>query len=467
MDKSALTQIRKGLWEIPRSYRPDMRMAARIYANDALLDAMLGDRSLEQLVNVATLPGIVGYALAMPDAHEGYGFPVGGVAAFDAGEGIVSPGGIGYDINCGVRLLRANVSIQDIRPHLRKLGHTLYKAIPSGLGGSGPLPLSTRELDRVLSAGVIRLGELGYAQPEDLRHIESGGHLNEADPAQVSDHAKQRGADQLGTMGSGNHFVEVGYVERVFDTDAARKMGLTEGQVTVLIHSGSRGLGHQVATDYIRSMMDTLVQYGLSLPDRELSCAPIGSPEGGAYLAAMSAAANFAWANRQMITWEVRGAWQTVMGAQGGNLSILYDVAHNIAKRETCTIDGKPRDVVVHRKGATRAFPDQPVLIPGSMGTASYVLLGQEGALRESFGSSCHGAGRRMSRTKAKKLFPAHELRESLENQGIYVDTGSLRDLPEEAPDAYKDVDSVVDVVHAAGIAKKVARLRPAVVIKG
>ncbi|MFI5399601.1 MAG: RtcB family protein [SAR324 cluster bacterium] len=467
MDKASLTRIHEGLWELPRSYRADMRVPARVYADETLLEAMCGDRSLDQLVNVATLPGIVGYALAMPDAHEGYGFPVGGVAAFDAQDGIISPGGIGYDINCGVRLLRSTVSIQDLRPHLRKLGHTLYRSVPSGLGGGGPLTLTGAELDRVLRGGVNRLAELGYAEAEDIRHIESGGVLSDAEPGQVSDNAKRRGADQLGTMGSGNHFVEVGYVERVYDRPAAQSMGLIEGQVTVLIHTGSRGLGHQVATDHIRIMMQTLAQYGLSLPDRELACAPVRSPEGRAYFGAMAAGANFAWANRQLITWEVRNAWQEVLGVPGGTLSVVYDVAHNIAKPETHTVAGNPRDVMVHRKGATRSFPDQPVLIPGSMGTASYVLLGQPGALTETFGSTCHGAGRRMSRTRAKKQFPARELHDRLEEQGIVVDTKSLRDLPEEAPEAYKDVDAVVRVVDMAGIAKKVARLRPAAVIKG
>jgi len=467
VDKALLTQIREGLWELPRGFRADMRVPARVYADETLLEAMCGDRSLDQLVNVATLPGIVGYALAMPDAHEGYGFPVGGVAAFDAQDGIVSPGGIGYDINCGVRLLRSSLTIQDLRPRLRDLGHTLYRTVPSGLGGGGALSLTGREMDRVLRGGVGRMAELGYAEAEDGPNIESGGVLNAAEPDHVSDNAKRRGADQLGTMGSGNHFVEVGYVERVFDAAAARRLGLSEGQVTVLIHTGSRGLGHQIATDHIRIMMQTLAGHGLSLPDRELACAPVRSPEGQAYLGAMAAGANFAWANRQLITWEVRNAWRQELGAAGGALEVVYDVAHNIAKAETHTVDGNPRDVIVHRKGATRCFPDQPVLIPGSMGTASYVLLGQPGALTETFGSTCHGAGRRMSRTRAKKQINSRELRDRLEEQGIVIDTKSLRDLPEEAPEAYKDVDAVVQVVHRAGLANMVARLRPAAVIKG
>jgi tRNA-splicing ligase RtcB len=327
--------------------------------------------------------------------------------------------------------------------------------------------LAGKDLDRVLAHGARRMLELGYALPADLKCIESGGVLDGAEPALVSEEAKRRGSDQLGTMGSGNHFVEVGYVERVYDAAAAQTMGLLEGQVTVLIHTGSRGLGHQIATDHIRTMMQTLAQHGLNLPDRELACAPVRSAEGRAYLGAMAAGANFAWANRQMITWEVRNAWQEVLGAAGGALAVVYDVAHNIAKAETHTIGGTARDVIVHRKGATRSFPDQPVLIPGSMGTASYVLLGQPGALTETFGSSCHGAGRRMSRTRARKQFPARELHDQLEGLGIVVDTKSLRDLPEEAPEAYKDVDAVVEVVHRAGIAKKVARLRPAAVVKG
>ena len=467
IDKSRIAKIEDFLWEIPRDFRADMRVPARIYADESMLDDIRRDRSLEQLVNVATLPGIVGYALAMPDAHEGYGFPVGGVAAFDAADGVISPGGIGYDINCGVRLLRSEVLLNDIRPHLRALGSAIFREVPSGLGGGSAYPLHGKALDAVLSGGARRIAELGFAEGGDLGRIESGGALAEAEPRLVSDSAKRRGGDQLGTMGAGNHFVEVGMVESVFDPEAARQLGLFQGQVTVLIHTGSRGLGHQIATDYIRRMIQGPHAGQIRLPDRELACAPFASPEGQEYFAAMAAGANFAWANRQMITWEVRNVWRTVLGAQAGQLSLVYDVAHNIAKLEEYRVGGAERKVIVHRKGATRAFPDQPVLIPGSMGTHSYVLLGQRGSLAQSFGSCCHGAGRRMSRTAARKRIDAADLRERLERLEIHVESGSRRGFVEEAPDAYKDVDAVVEVVHRAEIARKVARLRPVVVIKG
>lgn len=444
-----------------------MLVPARIYATSEMLDAIITDKSLEQLVNVATLRGIKDYALAMPDIHEGYGFPVGGIAAFDTKEGIISPGGIGYDINCGVRLLRSLKTLREIKPYLEDLGREIFKEVPSGVGRGGRLNLKGKEFDAVLKNGAKMIIEFGYGEKEDLEHIESGGMLDSAAPEYVSDHAKNRGRDQVGTMGAGNHFVEVGEVETVFDEDEAKKLNLFKGQITVLIHTGSRGLGHQIATDYIQRMMRAMPKYGIELPDRELACAPFESNEGQHYWQAMSAGANFAWANRQMITWEVRQAWETVLGQAGGSLGVVYDVAHNIAKVEQYGTRDKRQDLLVHRKGATRAFPDQPVLIPGSMGTHSYVLVGQEKSLTHSFGSTCHGAGRRMSRMKAKKQVDSRELRERLQKMGIVVRAGSIRGLVEEAPEAYKNVDEVVDVIHQAGIAKKVVRLKPVAVIKG
>ncbi len=468
---SKLKKIEEYLWEIPKSYRPSapwrMRVPARIYATRTMLEDISEDKSLEQLMNVATLPGIVGWALAMPDVHEGYGFPVGGVAAFDFEKGIISPGGIGYDINCGVRLLLTKWTRDEILPYIKDLGRTIFAEVPSGVGRGGRLKLTKKDFDDVLLRGAKHLHERGYATDDDLAHIESGGCLIEADPACVSERARARGIDQLGTIGAGNHFVEVEYISEVYDAREAKKLGLSKDRVCILIHTGSRGLGHQVATDYIREMNLAMPRYGIELPDRELACAPFQSPEGQAYWKAMSAAANFAWANRQLITWEVRKAWQRVTGERGDSLTLLYDVAHNIAKIEEHTIGRQKKKVVVHRKGATRAFPGQPVIIPGSMGTGSCVLLGQEGAMKQSFGSSCHGAGRRMSRHRASKEIGAKELRAQLEAQGIVVNAGSRRGLTEEAPFAYKDLEEVVNVVEAAGIAKKVARLRPLAVIKG
>jgi tRNA-splicing ligase RtcB len=478
--KEQLRRLSEVVWEIPRETRADMRVPARVYATEELLEQILQDRSIEQLLNVATLPGIQQAALVMPDVHEGYGFPIGGIAAMDLEEGVISPGGIGYDINCGVRLLVSELNFSEVEPRLEQLAKELYRAVPSGVGKGGQLKLSIRELDRVLEYGVQwALGE-GYAEEADLEYIESRGRLLDADADAVSREAKERGRDQLGTMGAGNHFVEVDIVDKIFDEGIAEVLGLFPKQVVVLIHTGSRGLGHQVATDYIRTMLSALPRYGIRLPDRELACAPINSPEGKRYFAAMCAAANFAWTNRQLITWEIRQAWREVFGAAGGRLRVLYDVAHNTAKLEQHTIDGTVRRVLVHRKGATRAFPPehpetpapyrrvgQPVLIPGSMGTASYVLVGLPGSMEQTFGSTCHGAGRRMSRHAAKRQVEAEALKRELRSRGIVVQAGSVRGLVEEAPVAYKDVESVVDVVHRAGIARKVVRLRPIAVVKG
>lgn len=464
---SKLRQITPILWEIPKSFRSDMRVPAQIYANSAMLEEISRDRSLEQLVNVSTLPGIQKCALAMPDVHEGYGFPIGGVAAFGTKDGIISPGSIGYDINCGVRLLRTDINKSEAEPYLRDLGRTIFAKVPSGVGRGGRLTLVGNDLDAVLLGGAGRICELGYGNEDDIAHIESNGKLPGADPALVSEHAKARGKDQLGTMGAGNHFVEVGYVEKIFDQTAAEKFNLSQDQITVLIHTGSRGLGHQVATDYIRLMNRVMSGYGITLPDRELACAPFSSKEGQEYFGAMQAAANFAWANRQLITFEVREAFKRVLSGKAPELPIIYDVAHNLAKVEEHEIDGVRKEVIVHRKGATRAFPNQPVFIPGSMGTASYVLLGARLSLVQSFGSSCHGAGRRMSRAQARKQVSAADLRKELGAQGIIINAGSKRGLVEEAPLAYKDIDDVVNIIHGAGIAKKIVRLRPLAVIKG
>jgi tRNA-splicing ligase RtcB len=463
------------LYEIPTGTRPDMRVPARVYADAGLWQQIGRDRSLEQLLNVATLPGIVGFAYAMPDAHEGYGFPVGGVAAFRTSDGVISPGGVGYDINCGVRLLATDLVARDVRPKLEALVHDLSRTIPAGAGRGGPLTFSINELDQLLERGSRFLAERGLATEEDVAFTEAQGGLSAADPEAVSVRAKQRGHDQVGTLGSGNHFIEVQAVDEVFDAAAAGSYGLFAGQLVVLIHTGSRGLGHQVCTDYVREMDRVMPRYGIQLPDRQLACAPYGSEEGRRYFGAMCAAANFAWANRQGITHYVRQVFARAFGARGA-MRVVYDVAHNIAKVEP--YGGE--DLCVHRKGATRAFgpgnPEtpapyraagQPVFIPGSMGTASYVLAGNDAALELSFGSTCHGAGRAMSRTAAKRAKSGHDVRRELEEQGIVVRCPGAAELAEEQPAAYKDVERVVDVVHHAGLARKVARLRPLGVVKG
>lgn len=474
-EPSDLRQIDETLFEIPPGTRPggdhEMRVPARVFTRKELLEDITDDRSLDQLANVACMPGIVGWALAMPDAHEGYGFPVGGVAAFDTEDGVISPGGIGYDINCGVRLLRADVPLNEVKEKLEDVGRTMFEYVPTGVGRSGPLTLSNDEMDAVLRLGAGQMIDMGHGREDDLQNIESGGCFEDADPSLVSGNAKSRGMDQVGTIGGGNHFVEAGYIDRIFDEEAAADIGIAEGDVTVLIHTGSRGLGHQVATDWIKTMNGVMSDYDIDLPDRELACAPFSSTEGREYFGAMKAAANYAWANRQMVTEEVREAFGRVFARgddeQAPDLQVVYDVAHNIAKVESYEVDGRDREVVVHRKGATRAFPGQPVLIPGSMGTASYVLQGDDGSMTKSFGSSCHGAGRRMSRTQARKETSAAIVRDELKEQGIVINASSNKGISEEAPLAYKDVDDVVNVVHEAGIARKVARLRPLAVIKG
>jgi tRNA-splicing ligase RtcB len=477
------------LWEIPSTAREGMRVPARLFADPVLLAAIEHDRSLEQLVNVATLPGIVEAALAMPDIHQGYGFPVGGVAATEAPDGVVSPGGVGYDINCGVRLLALPIGVADLGDRRRPLVHEFSRQVPVGAGGRGSREgVRGASLERVLELGPrALLDSLGMGSEEDVELTESGGCLEGADPQAVSARAKERGSGQIGTLGSGNHFLELQRVDRVYDVDAARAYGLSDGQVTVLIHSGSRGLGHQVCTDFVKRMDARLAHYRIELPDRQLSCAPVTSPEGQSYLGAMAAAANFAWANRAAIADRARNAINAVLGADvARGTRQVYDVAHNVAKLERHRApqagpgDSEGRILCVHRKGATRALPPghpelpdayqsvgQPVFIPGSMGTASFVLAGRQRSLELSFGTTCHGAGRRLSRTAVRKQIEGGALRRRLEQQGIAVRALSSRGLAEEAPEAYKDVERVVDVVQAAGLAAKVVRLRPIGVIKG
>jgi len=466
MSKMQLEKIDDYRWLIPRTYKAGMLTDAVIYASERLLQAIRQDQSLEQAANIAMLPGIVGRALAMPDIHQGYGFPIGGVAAVDEEHGVVSPGGVGFDINCGVRLLSSTLMVKEVKPKLRDLVHQLFRDIPSGTGQSSRLKLSDTDLNNVLEKGPRWAIEHDMGSEADLDHTEERGCIAGADAYAVSERAKQRGRVQLATLGSGNHFLEVQFVDEVFDAQTAAQYNLEKDRIVVLIHTGSRGLGHQVCTDYVSQLDSAMRKYELHVPDRQLACAPIHSPEGQRYLNAMAASANFAWTNRQCIAHATRGAFKRVFG-ENVNLPLIYDVAHNIAKREQHMVDGRQRRVVVHRKGATRAFPNQPVFIPGSMGTASYFLKGQEGAMRETFGSACHGAGRVMSRSAAKKGVTAKEIQKELESRGIIVESLTREGLTEEKPEAYKDIESVVDVVHNAGLAARVARLRPIGVIKG
>ncbi len=482
VQKKDFHQIQEMVWEVPANYRHDMRVPARLFASRQMLDATLSDRTAEQLVNMTTLPGAVGWAAAMPDAHQGYGFCIGGVLATELPKGVISPGGVGYDINCGVRLLRSDLDQVEIADHISDLMTSINRNCPSGVGKGGTLKISDREMDRLLTDGAGWALGKGYARKEDLQRTESNGRIPGADPSKLSPRAKKRGQPQLGTLGAGNHFIEVDVVEEVFDPVAADAFGLRPGQIVVQIHTGSRGLGHQVASDYVKSFQQAVHKYGIQLPDRELVCAPFDSREGQDYFGAMCAAANYAFANRQLLTHWVRQSFEQVLApvTKRSDLHQVYDIAHNIAKVETHSIEGALTKLCVHRKGATRAFgpgfeelsPEyravgQPVLVPGSMGTASWVLVGTELSMQQSFGSSCHGAGRTMSRSQAKKTVWGGELREQLEAQGIQVRAGSMAGLAEEAPVAYKDVDMVVEVVHSAGLARKVARMRPLGVMKG
>jgi len=477
--KQNFKKISDWLWEIPKSFRPDMRVPARAYVSEKMLEESFKDKSLEQLVNVATLPGIQRYALAMPDMHEGYASCIGGVAAISTFNGVISPGVCGYDINCGMKLLKSDYSEKEIKPYLDKLATEIQKEVPSGLGKGRQIKLSIGEINKILEGGAQRLVEQGYGEKEDFENCEAGGKLEWADASVVSDYAKNRGRDQVGTLGSGNHFLEIQKVQELFDEKVAEAFGLFKDQIVIMIHCGSRGLGHQVCTDYLRTMIPAMQRYGIKVPDREFACVPFNSPEGQRYFAAMASAANYAWANRQMIAHFVRKAWKSVLGEKASPLVALYDVAHNIIKKEKYLINGKETEVAVHRKGATRAFPPghseipkkyqlvgQPVLIPGSMGTASYVLVGtKEG--EEAFFSTCHGSGRTMSRHEAMRRVSGQEVVRNLESKGIIVKCYSLRGIAEEAPMAYKDIESVVEVVHNAGLSKKVVKLVPLAVIKG
>lgn len=481
--RSIVQRIDDYRWEIPTSYKPGMRVPARIYASEALLEMGGVEEALEQAVNVAFLPGIVWRSLAMPDIHWGYGFPIGGVAAMRLDDGVVSPGGVGFDINCGTRIILTDLTEAQVRPRLRDLANQLFRDVPAGLGGKGALPITDAELDAVMRRGARWMVEQGHGHPRDLEVTESGGCMPGADPARVSERARARGRPQLGTLGSGNHFLEVQVLDEVYDRETADRFGLgAPGQVVVFLHTGSRGFGHQICQDYLDRMDAAQRRYGIELPDRQLACAPIRSPEGEAYLAAMAAAANYAWANRQYITALTRRAFARIFGGdtEHAGMELLYDVAHNSAKIERHSFEGEPIDLCVHRKGATRAFPaghpelperyrdvGQPVLVPGDMGRYSFVAVGLPAAMHETWGSVCHGAGRVQSRHAAKRMLRGVNMVKRLEEQDIIVRCQNPKALAEEASEAYKDVRVVVDVLERAGISRTVARMRPLAVIKG
>jgi tRNA-splicing ligase RtcB len=457
------------LWRIPPDARPGMRVPGLVVADDALMAAIRTDASLEQVANGATLPGIVKASLAMPDIHQGYGLPVGGVVATDAEHGVVSPGAIGFDINCGVRLLRTELEAAAVVPRLRELVDALHATIPTGVGARATVALDARDLAAVLEDGAAWAVARGHGERDDLDRIESGGRLAGARPDRVSPQARERGLRQLGSLGSGNHFLELQVVEHVDDAEVAARLGVRAGQLTVMIHTGSRGVGHQVCTDYLKVTGAALRRHGISVPDRQLACAPAGSVEAADYLGAMGAAANFAFANRQVLAAAAGRVLARVLGVAAGTLglAVVYDVAHNIAKEEEHEVGGRRRRLLVHRKGATRAFPGQPVIVPGDMGRYSYLLVGTEAALRETFGSTCHGAGRRLSRTAAVKAARGRRIEQELQARGVVARATGRDALAEEMPEAYKDVREVVDVVHRFGISTRVARLRPLGVIKG
>lgn len=482
VQKSDLERIDAYRWNIPTSFREDMRVPVQIFASDSLIDQALDDKSMQQAVNTATLPGLVERVVVMPDVHQGYGFPIGGVAATRYPDGIISPGAIGYDINCGVRLLASRITLEQAHPLMDDLATALYANCPSGVGVGGSVHLTVKQLEKVCREGSRWALDNGYAQNEDLGRTEEHGRIEGALPGKVGDRAKKRGKDQLGTLGAGNHFIEIDVVDAVFRSDAAEAMDLQEGMLVLQIHCGSRGFGHQICSDYVKGFQSAVRKYNIRLPDRELVCAPLNSPEGKDYLAAMACAANFAFCNRQVLAHHARRSFEQVLAGKvpDWHLRQVYDIAHNMGKMEDHQVGGETVHVCVHRKGATRAFgpgfeglPEvyrslgQPVLVPGSMGTASWVLLGTQGSMEQSFGSSCHGAGRVMSRRQAKREVWGQDLRQQLEDRGIAVRAGSMPGLAEEAPTAYKDVDEVIEVVVNAGIAEKVARLRPVAVIKG
>ncbi len=477
LTKQDLKKINDYLYEIPRSFRKDMRVPARIYVSERMRDS-IEEEALIQLVNSATLPGIIKYAIGMPDIHSGYGPPIGGVGAMKLPEGVISPGFVGYDENCGIRLLLSEYTEKDIKPYLENLANEMQKEVPSGLGVGRRIKLSIDQINKILQGGVPKLVEQGYGEKEDIENCEEKGRMEQADASAVSDRAKIRGRDQVGTLGSGNHFCSLEKVEEIFNEQTAKIFGLYKDQVVVMIHTGSRGFGHQNCTDYLKIVMRALPKYNIRLPDRELACVPFNSPEGQRFFKAMSAACNYAWANRHMIAFYVRRAWKRVLGEKA-NLKLLYDVAHNIAKIEEHEVNGEKMKLIVHRKGATRAFPPghpeiperykitgQPAIVPGTMGTASYVCVGTEKS-KEAWYTVCHGAGRAMSRHAAMRRVRGEEVVRRLKEKGILIKCRSMRGIAEEAPIAYKDVDQVVDIVHQAGLAKKVVRLVPLAVIKG
>jgi len=470
-------------WKIPENYKTGMKVPGLIYASQEMLESIREEQALEQVANVAFLPGIVGYSFAMPDIHWGYGFPIGGVAAMDIKDGVISPGGVGYDINCGVRLLRTSLSEAEVRPRINELINALFLNVPSGLGSEGKIKVSQKEMNQLMVEGARWAVKRGLGSEEDLDATEEGGCLGGADPIKISDKAVKRGMPQAGTLGSGNHFLEIQVVKEIFDSHIASIMGITEiGQILVLIHTGSRGFGHQVCTDHLRVMEGAVSKYGIKLPDRQLACAPIESSEGQDYLAAMACAANYAWANRQCIAHWVRESFSKIFGKSPEKLGMrqVYDVCHNIAKIEEHIVDGRKLRVCVHRKGATRAFPaghkdtptrykeiGQPVLVPGDMGRCSFVAVGTQEAMSESFGSTCHGAGRALSRGAARRSMQGRDVARELENRGITIKAGNIPSLAEEASQAYKDITEVIEVVHQAGISRKVAMAIPMGVIKG
>jgi len=482
MSSTSPRKIGENQYQIDADSNLGMKVPVRIYADEPLMQKMLSDRTIMQARNVASIPGIVSHSVVLPDGHEGYGFPVGGVAAMDAEEGMISPGGVGYDINCGVRLLRSNLTEQTVRSKIKELVTDLFSSIPSGVGSKGAVRLTPSELDEVLVSGVNWAIDHGYGTSDDSDVCEENGQIQNADPNKVSDKARKRGAPQLGSLGSGNHFLEVQKVAEIHDEEAAKRMGIEKGTITILIHCGSRGFGHQVCSDYLRVAEQAMEKYNIHLPDRELACVPNNSEEGDSYRKAMFSALNFAWSNRQMLTHWTRNSFQRVFNQSESDLDmkLVYDVAHNIAKVEKHKVDGKDRNLVVHRKGATRAFPanrneiplryrdlGQPVLVPGSMGTASWILLGQPNSMNLSFGSTAHGAGRTMSRSKARRNYTEKDVKKSLNDKGIFIKALTRDGVVEETPQAYKDVDAVVNVSHNLGIATKVAKLIPIGVIKG
>ncbi len=470
------------VYEIPREYKKGMRVNGRIFTDEEMIESIKKDNAPEQVANVAAMPGIIGASLAMPDIHWGYGFPIGGVAAMDMEDGVISPGGVGYDINCGVRLVRTNIPGEEVIKDVRKLIDEMYDNVPAGIGKKAKIDLKRGELNQVLDRGAQWAVEEGFGWDKDIERIEDQGSMDAADPGRVSGKAKQRGEPQLGTLGGGNHFLEIQKVDEIYDEKAAKAFGIEEGVTVVMIHTGSRGCGHQIASDYIREMERAVVKYGIELPDRQLACAPVDSKEGKDYFAAMACGANYAWANRQMILHWVRESFEKVYREDAHDLGmdLVYDVCHNIAKIEKHDVDGKRKKVMVHRKGATRAFPPgrkevpkmyrdvgQPVIIPGDMGTASYLLRGVDTGMDLSWGSTCHGAGRVMSRTGARKVFRAAQMKKEMSDKGIYVRAASDRVLEEENPGAYKDVSKVVGVTHNAGLSRLVAKMIPLGVMKG